>query len=120
MNNLPTEAPDPEDMFNDTRMSFADHIDELRTHLLRAIKGFVVGMVISFWLGRYVLRIIVSPVEEQLDRFEARMQEKERKESFARLKEGNVRLPPIPAKIMFDRRQLEAVIRKEKRPTPVL
>jgi len=30
---------DSEDMFADTRMSFGDHIEELRTHLLRALAG---------------------------------------------------------------------------------
>jgi len=30
-------------------MSFGDHIEDLRTHLLRALKGFVIGMVLGFW-----------------------------------------------------------------------
>jgi sec-independent protein translocase protein TatC len=34
-----------EDMFADTRMSFGDHLEDLRTHLWRAIKGFVIIMV---------------------------------------------------------------------------
>ncbi len=35
------EPPDPDDMFADTRMSFGEHIEDLRTHLLRAIYGFL-------------------------------------------------------------------------------
>ena len=31
---------DPDDFFAETRMSFGDHIEDLRTHLWRAIKGF--------------------------------------------------------------------------------
>ena len=27
---------DPDDMFKDTRMSFGDHIEDLRAHLMRA------------------------------------------------------------------------------------
>ena len=64
------ERPDPEDMFNDTRMSFGDHIEDLRTHLLRAIYGFSIGMVFSlFFLGQFVMRTIVAPVETQLEQF---------------------------------------------------
>ena len=32
---------DPDDFFADTRMSFGDHIEDLRVHLLRAVKGFM-------------------------------------------------------------------------------
>ncbi|HMC67471.1 MAG TPA: twin-arginine translocase subunit TatC, partial [Gemmataceae bacterium] len=56
-----------DDMFTDTRMSFGEHIEELRTHLIRAIVGFGVAMGISFFLGQPVLDyIILPPVEEQL------------------------------------------------------
>ncbi len=81
-NDTDIEAPDPEDMFNDTRMSIGDHIEELRVHLFRAIKGFVIGMVVSVALfGQYVMRIIVQPVENQLAAFEERKVEKDIKEA---------------------------------------
>ena len=60
---------DPEDMFADTRMSFGEHIEELRKHLWRAIAGFLVGLVFSFFIGPYVLEFIKKPVEEELSRF---------------------------------------------------
>src|SRR5262245_14673383 len=74
---------DPEDMFADTRMSFGDHIEELRTHLWRAIIGFLVIMVMVFVLdaigtvldrpyvgiGRPALLFIAAPVEKQLQAF---------------------------------------------------
>ena len=37
-----------EDLFADTRMSFGEHIEELRTHLIRAIKGLVFCITIGF------------------------------------------------------------------------
>jgi sec-independent protein translocase protein TatC len=57
---------DQDDPFNDTRMSFGDHIEELRWHLIRAIIGFCVALIGSFFLGDYVLRIISKPVEDAL------------------------------------------------------
>src|SRR5947199_471829 len=65
-----------EDLFADTRMSFGDHIEELRTHLLRAIYGFLIALVFSFLIGSYVLDIIKAPVESQLKQFDLKRTEK--------------------------------------------
>jgi sec-independent protein translocase protein TatC len=61
--------PDPDDFFADTRMSFGDHIEELRAHLLRAIYGFVIALVFSFFIGRPVLKFITAPVEDKLHEY---------------------------------------------------
>src|SRR5215212_4235077 len=82
-----TENPD--DIFADTRMSFGDHIEELRTHLLRAIKGLLVvligGLILDgvgqylkrdeIGLGRPMLKVIVDPAEAQVRAFYARRNE---------------------------------------------
>lgn len=58
-----------EDMFADTRMSFGEHLEELRVHLWRAIIGFLIALCFSFFIGRPVLKFIALPVEEQLTKF---------------------------------------------------
>ncbi|MBI1915177.1 MAG: twin-arginine translocase subunit TatC [Planctomycetes bacterium] len=60
---------DPDDFFAETRMSFGDHIEDLRVHLWRAIKGFFFACILGFFLGPYVLHFIAKPVEEQLQAF---------------------------------------------------
>src|SRR5262245_16736679 len=60
---------DSEDLFADTRMSFGEHIEELRTHLWRAIVGFLICLVFSIAIGPSVLRFIAKPVEQELARF---------------------------------------------------
>jgi sec-independent protein translocase protein TatC len=72
--------PDPEDIFADTRMSFGDHIEELRTHLWRAIAGFIVCLFVSLFFGRPVLQFIAAPVEKELDGFYQRRVERIRKD----------------------------------------
>jgi sec-independent protein translocase protein TatC len=62
----PDPTADPEDYFRETRMSFGDHIEELRSHMLRAIYGFVVGMVVALIFAKWVFAIITGPVESQL------------------------------------------------------
>ncbi len=55
-----------EDLFAETRMSFGEHLDDLRKHLMWALKGFLVCLVISFFFGWYVLDFIKKPVEKAL------------------------------------------------------
>ena len=62
-------SPDPDDYFAETRMSFGDHIEDLRTHLIRAILGFIVGMCIAFAFGSWVQDFITAPVVDQLQKF---------------------------------------------------
>jgi sec-independent protein translocase protein TatC len=58
-----------DDYFAHTRMSFGDHIEDLRWHLIRAIIGFVVALGISFFLGGYVLDWIQTPIIKELEAF---------------------------------------------------
>ncbi len=80
----------PDDIFAETRMSFGDHIEELRKYLLRAIYGLLVVLVGGFFLdgigeylesdyiglGRPMLQVIVYPAESQVRAFYARRNEK--------------------------------------------
>lgn len=96
MSTYPNEAPDPEDMFADTRMSFGDHIEDLRSHLIRALKGFLIGMILGVWpLGQYVLNIITAPVEQQLREFEIKKNYRDYQDAEARIKAGSLQIPPI-------------------------
>jgi sec-independent protein translocase protein TatC len=87
-----------EDFFKDTRMSFGDHLDELRTRMWRAIKGLGLFLILGFildgigdrlhqpWIGigRPMLKIIIDPVEDQVKQF----YEERNKETMAKLAEA--------------------------------
>ncbi len=102
----------PDDIFADTRMSFGDHIEELRKHLLRAIYGFLVvlvgGLVLDFvgeqvgnpniGVGRPMLRVIVDPAESQVAAFYARRNERAREKLLAER--------PDPAEVARIRKKL--------------
>src|SRR3954453_21530213 len=60
---------DSEDLFADTRMSFGDHLEDLRLHLLRAMYGFLFAFVIALFIAKPVLLFIAAPVEKQLGIF---------------------------------------------------
>lgn len=44
------------------RMSFGDHLEELRTTLVRALIGVTVGVVVSLIFGKEILEIICAPL----------------------------------------------------------
>lgn len=85
-----TQFDDPDDIFKDSRMSFGDHIEELRSRLIKALIGLLFCLVIGFILdsigqsmgwenfgvGRPMLRIIVYPVETQVRDFYAQRNER--------------------------------------------
>lgn len=69
--------PSDEDLFAEEQampaMSFGDHIEELRRHLILALLGLVVGVVITFIpplsLGWRVMHQMQDPAQRALDRF---------------------------------------------------
>src|SRR5438874_5523287 len=67
-------------MFAETRMSFGDHLEDLRIHLWRALAGFLVGLLLGFFVAPKVLDIINAPVEQQLMQFYRNRVDKYRKQ----------------------------------------
>lgn len=58
-----------EDYFADTKMSFGEHIEDLRRYLLRGVYGFVAAMVVSFLVARPAMLFINEPVEKAVQKF---------------------------------------------------
>jgi sec-independent protein translocase protein TatC len=113
MSNSPP-PPDPDDIFADTRMSFGDHIEDLRTHLWRAIKGFFLACVLGFFLGKPVLAFIARPVEEQLQVFydnRAKEVEQKVKEDDPEIKDATKRGAWV--RVSFPAAQFRAALRGE-------
>jgi sec-independent protein translocase protein TatC len=69
-----------EDLFEHTKMSFWDHIEELRTHMWRAIQGFLVGLIAGLFVGRSMVGFIAAPVERALVKFHEQRREDIKKE----------------------------------------
>lgn len=87
----PSSQDYPDDIFDDTRMSFGDHIEELRTRMIRGLVGLIACMFVGFVLdavgeatgnkslgvGKPMLDVITDPVETQVRDFYSRRAEKE-------------------------------------------
>ena len=86
-------SPEDEDFFKESRMSFGDHLEELRSRMWRALYGLGICLVIGFildgvgdyvgkpWIGigKPMLKVITDPVEEQVKIFNLKRAEDVRK-----------------------------------------
>jgi sec-independent protein translocase protein TatC len=89
----------PDDIFADTRMTFGEHIEELRARLIKAIFALLVCLVIGFILdgigttigepnfgvGKPMLDVITEPVETQVSDFYNRRNERIANQKLAEL-----------------------------------
>ncbi len=100
------DRDEADDVFADTRMTFGEHLEDLRLHLWRAVFGFLVALAVSFFLGRPALRFIAAPVEQQLGEFYAARVQRVSGE----LDRGDPTLErinqPIDVRMSFDRAEL--------------
>ena len=60
------------DPFAHTRMPLGGHLEELRSHLWRAVAGLAVAVILSFFVSDTVLRFIAAPIAEELREFHRR------------------------------------------------
>jgi len=55
-------SPD-DDNFERTRMSFGDHLEELRSRLIRALVGFLIAVAICLAFGKEVVQFLIRPLQ---------------------------------------------------------
>lgn len=58
-----------EDLFQDTTMTFGEHLEELRTALFKAVIGLALGVMVGFFLGDWVVALIQRPLVGALGNF---------------------------------------------------
>lgn len=56
------------DLFDDSTMTFGEHLEILRTHLIRALLGLSVAVILSLMYGESLVRLIRMPVDDALRR----------------------------------------------------
>ena len=102
---------DTDDFFAETRMSFGDHIEELRTHLWRAIYGFGIALVFSLFIGHHIVKLITAPVSEQLTKFNQRRANRLQAEQGDNPELEKLNQPTRFRAMLVPRKQLEDIAR---------
>jgi hypothetical protein len=127
---MPSERHDDEDLFSDTRMSFGEHIEELRSHLLSAIKGLLFFLIIGFVLdsigllvgsdrigiGRPMFSVVTQPVKDQLTAFYKRRLEKLEKDAQEQDAAAIAATKPKTFRIGFTARAIAELLSKSTGP----
>ena len=54
------------DLFDDTTMTFGEHLEALRMHLWKALIGLALGVVLTLYFGEHVVALIRSPIDRAL------------------------------------------------------
>ena len=54
------------DLFDDSTMTFGEHLECLRTHLIRAIIGLTICVIGSLFIGDRIVAIVRSPIDSAL------------------------------------------------------
>ena len=56
------------DLFDDSTMTFGEHLEVLRFHLIRALIGLVICVVFSLVFGEQLVQVIRRPIDAALQR----------------------------------------------------
>lgn len=58
--------PQSRDLFDETTMSFGEHLEILRVHLWKALIGLVLGVLVALFYGEYIIAVIRAPIDQAL------------------------------------------------------
>ncbi|MEX1223532.1 MAG: twin-arginine translocase subunit TatC, partial [Pirellulales bacterium] len=61
--------PHEQDLFESSTMSFGDHLEELRSCLIKALLWVVVGTCVGLFFGDYVVNLIKLPLQDSLGKY---------------------------------------------------
>ncbi len=56
------------DLFDDSTMTFGEHLEALRTHLWKAIIGLAMAVIVMLVFGNHVVDVVRKPIDEALRR----------------------------------------------------
>ena len=58
--------PSDKDLFKESTMTFGEHLEELRTCLVKALLGLAVGFLLGLTIGGWVVDCIQQPLRNAL------------------------------------------------------
>ena len=77
------------DLFDDedhmVRMTFGEHLEDLRRRLFLALLGFIPFVIIGLCIGRWLVHVMATPAKEALDAYYLKYYESRREEKLKKL-----------------------------------
>jgi sec-independent protein translocase protein TatC len=87
-----------EDLFEHTKMTFGEHLDELRRSLLKAVLSLVVGVVIGFLVAKDVVKYVQTPLKDALKEHYSELDLQRYRDFLFKERERGRPVPTDPAK----------------------
>ncbi|MEC9094365.1 MAG: twin-arginine translocase subunit TatC [Planctomycetota bacterium] len=92
------DRPD-ESLFEETKMSFGDHIEELRSRLFKAVIGVVLGFLLGLYFANHVVIALQQPLRTAISEFKSRQSKSQSQDTDIYAdEERNDRNQPFEAK----------------------
>ncbi|MCH2180705.1 MAG: twin-arginine translocase subunit TatC [Mariniblastus sp.] len=111
---MPVRPPN-EDLFKDSRMSFGQHLEELRRALVRALLGVAIGCVFGFMFANQVVDLLKKPLVEAVSSYQKEKSKKQIRDRLGYLppeyQPWFEREPMIPETLMVDPGDMIRVLR---------
>lgn len=59
--------PEPDDLFEKSKMTFGEHLEELRAALFKSLIAITIGFVIGLWFAPAFVRFVEKPLKRAVD-----------------------------------------------------
>lgn len=59
--------PEPDDLFEKSKMTFGEHLDELRTALVKSLIAIAIGFVVGLYFAPAFVRFVSEPLKRAVD-----------------------------------------------------
>ena len=60
--------PRNRDLFDDSTMTFGEHLEVLRVHVWKALVGLVIGVIAALFFGDKIIGVLRQPIDDALRR----------------------------------------------------
>src|SRR4051812_6667713 len=57
-----------DDLFESSKMSFGEHLEELRVCLIRSLMGLAIGFLVGMYVGSWVVDFIQQPLRKAMEK----------------------------------------------------
>ena len=62
------QMPRNRDLFDDSTMTFGEHLEALRVHVWKALVGMIFGVIICLFVGNHIVGFLRQPIDDALRR----------------------------------------------------
>jgi sec-independent protein translocase protein TatC len=101
-----------EDLFESSKMTFGEHLDELRLTLVKTILSLVIGFVVALFFAKSVVQFVQTPLKNALVDYYTKMSAHEYKALLDREVEAGAK--PLDVDAAVERLQQNQLVAEEK------